>query len=806
MLLFKTKCHTKNFTLAWISFLLLIFILSFYNFSIAQTISLKGKITDQKSNLPVQGAAVFVSNNLFTYTNGDGEYIITGLTQSMYEVKVGCLGYNAISLKLNIDSNFVRKDFQLEPSLIELDEVVVSTNRTENYLRNSPFAELVVDKEEIQTRPSVSLPDILQNEPGISLVRDGIWGTELSIRGLSRENIVTLINGNRIVTSTDIAARLSMVDLNDIDRVEVIKGASSSIYGSGATGGIINIITKSPQYYNNFSLNGNVLAEYNTVNDLSVFSGSLFSGGSIWSAKISGSYRDAQNIQTPIGELKNSQFEDYTFSGAFNISPFDNQKLEIDYQNFKANDVGIPGSTVFPDNADVRYPYEFRELISAGYSIQNISKTFYKLSAKYSYQLIERSVENIPHIVQNIPASGNNPARRVSVLKITPSADHKNNNAQLQGNFWLFDNHNLIAGLDYWDRSYNGERERYQLIEVLDSTGNVVSVTNRITGEKPIPNSNFSSLGIFAQDEFKLFGDKLSSTIGLRYDYIKISADETLNPVYTITNGNLDTTPPGQVVLWEGTETNNSSYSGNIGFIYSLFSDLDLTLGLGSSFRSPSLEERFQYIDQGSVVRVGNPELEPEKGLTTDFGIRYYANNLKIISNIFYSYYNDLVTEVPGTYDGRNALIKTNIGEARIYGFDFRTDYNFWKDFIFYTTISYVEGDDLTNDGYLPQIPAPNGNVGFKFGLFEYLNTDIYMTLFAEQNDVAEGEITTPGYAVFNFLLNTVSLKFSNIGLRLYSGVENLFDKEYRNHLSTTRGSITIEPGRNIFVKLAIDF
>ncbi len=145
------------------------------------------------------------------------------------------------------------------------------------------------------------------------------------------------------------------------------------------------------------------------------------------------------------------------------------------------------------------------------------------------------------------------------------------------------------------------------------------------------------------------------------------------------------------------------------------------------------------------------------------------------------------MTEVPGTYDGRNALIKTNIGEARIYGFDFRTDYNFWKDFIFYTTISYVKGDDLTNDGYLPQIPAPNGNVGFKFGLFDYLNTDIYLTLFAEQNNVAEGEITTPGYAVFNFLLNTIPIKFSSISFRIYSGVENIFDKAYRNHLSTTQ-------------------
>lgn len=782
---------------------LILFIAQFVN---GQSSVLTGKIIDSKNENNIQGASVFISFNYFTYTNGNGEYRIDGLSQGLHEIKISCLGYKPLSTQIKIDSTSLQKDFQLEPSLIELDEVVVSTNRTENYLRNSPFAELVIDNDEIQKRPAVSLADILQNEPGISLVRDGIWGTELNIRGLSRENIVTLINGNRIVTSTDIAARLSMIDLNDIDRVEVIKGASSSIYGSGATGGIVNIITKSPQFYNKFSLNGNVSGEYNTVNDLSIFSGSFLGGSSVWSAKISGSYRNAKNIQTPIGELKNSQFEDYTFSGALNIYPFDNHKLILDYQLFRADNVGVPGASVFPDNADVRYPFERRQLISAGYDIQNISKTFYKLSAKYSYQLINRDVENIPHTVQNIPASGNNPARRISVLKITPGADHKNNNAQLQGNFWLFDDHNLVAGLDYWDRSYNGERERYQLIEILDSNGNVVNTTNRVVGEKPIPNSKYSSLGIFAQDEFKLFDDKLSTTIGLRYDYINISAEETLNPLYVITNGNLDTTPPGQEVLWESTEANNSSYSGNLGFIYSVFTDLDLTLGLGSSFRSPSLEERFQYIDQGSVVRVGNPELNPEKGLTTDFGIRYYSNNLKIISNVFYSYYNDLVTEVPGTFDGRNALIKTNIGEARIYGFDFRTDYNFWKDFIFYSTISYVKGDDLTNNGYLPQIPAPNGNFGFKFGLFDYLNTDIYLTLFAEQNDVAEGEIATPGYAVFNFLLNTVPIKFSSISFRIYSGIENIFDKSYRNHLSTTRGSITIEPGRNIFVKLAVEF
>jgi len=785
--------------------ILLFLVLAAIEFISGQSFTLKGKITSLENGLPIQGAAVFISYGSFAYSNAEGFYSLAGLNSGKYQIKVSSLGYKSISTEIENNSDQV-KDFTLPPSAIELDEVVVSTNRTENYLRNSPFAESLIGKEEIQTRPSFSLPDILQNEPGVSLLRDGVWGTEVSIRGLNRENVITLIDGSRIATSTDVAARLSLINLNDVERVEVIKGASSSIYGSGATGGIVNIITKSPQLYEKFSLNGNVIIEYNTVNDLSVFGGSLYSGSSFWSTKLSGNYRKANNTQTPRGELLNSQFEDYSFSGALNIFPIDNHKLKIDYQLFRAENVGIPGSSVFPEQALVTYPFERRELFSAGYEIQNISNTFYKLSAKYSYQLINRDVENIPYIVQNIPASGGNPARRVSVLKITPSADHKNNNATLQGNFWLFDSHNLAAGIDYWDRSYKGERERYQLIEVLDSAGNVVSTTNQITGEIPVPNSKYRSLGIFAQDEFKLFDDRLSTTLGLRYDFINITAEKTLNPVYTITNGVLNTNPPNQNVLWDSTDTNNSSYSANLGLIYSLFSSLDLTLGLGSSFRSPSLEERFQYIDQGIVVRVGNPELKPEKGQSVDFGIRYYSDNLKIISSFFYSHFHDLVVEIPGMYEGRNALIKTNIGEARIYGFDFSADHNFWRDYIFYTTASYVKGDDITADGNLPEIPPLNGRIGLKLSFLEYMQTDVSSTIFAEQNDVAEGEITTPGYAIFNLFLNTVPIKLSSLSFRIYSGVENIFDKAYQNHLSTTRGSITIEPGRNIFLKLAVDF
>ncbi len=788
-----------------INSLLLISLLIIGN-TAAQNIILTGKVSDSKNGSAIRGAAVFISYDYLTYTNNEGYYSINNIPNGIYKIKVSHLGYKPAYVKMNINSSSKLKNFTLDPSPIELDEVMVKTDRMGRYLRNSPYSELLISKEQIESKPFQSLSDALKKEPGISLLRDGIWGTEVSIRGLNRENIVALIDGSRIVTSTNIAARLSMFNLSDIERIEIIKGASSSIYGSGAAGGIINIITKRLHVYDKFSMNGYLSGGFNSVNNLSSWSGLLYSGNTFWSSKFSGSYRKAQNIQTPAGELKNSQFEDYSFSGALNIIPFRNNLLKLNYQLFKARDVGIPGASVFPGNAEVSYPNEKREFVSAGYEIQNISKVLYKLTANYSYQFIERNVENIPHIVQNIPADGTTPSRRVSILKITPGADHKNNNLQIQGYLMLSGNNNFVLGLDYWDRSYNGHRKKYQLIEVLNPQGNVNNTTTKIIGEKPLPDSKFKSIGIFIQDDAELMKDKLTATFGARVDKIIVNGDKTLNPVYEIVNGKVDYSPPGQKIIWDKIEIADNSYSGNIGLKYSITHDLDFTLSLGSSFRFPSLEERFQYIDQGSFIRVGDPNLKPEKGNSADLGIRYYTANLKIVSSLFFNYFKDLVTEVPGIFDGRNAYIKTNINRARMYGFDFHVEYNFYYTSIFYATASYVKGDDITAKGNLPEIPPLNGNIGIKFELPEKIHADFSSIIFAAQNMTAAGEITTPGYAYFNFFVSSGQIYLDPIDLSITAGIENIFNKAYRNHLSTTRGFITLEPGRNFLIKLITKF
>lgn len=782
-----------------------IILILFCSSAFAQKSSLEGTVSDSKTREPVDRAVVSLSNNIITYTNTAGQYSINGLDNGKYRVKISRLGYIPVTDTIEIIDN-MQKNFTLESTPIEFDEVIVSTPRFEGYLRDSPYSVLLFSREKMEERSFESLPEALKTEPGISLISEGAWGSELNIRGLSRENVVALIDGSRIATSTDVAARFSLVDMNDIENVEIIKGASSSIYGSGATGGIVNIITKSSRFRDTPSFNGNISSGYNTVNGLSTTSASLYGGGPVWASKIAASYRKAGNISTPAGEIKNSQFEDYSLSGDLRIGLFTDHKILLNYQLFKAVNVGIPGSYIFPSNADIRYPDEKREFVSAGYEIRNLTSDFYKLSLKYSYQAIARDVENIPHIVQEIPAGPGTPAKRVSVLKIAPEADHINNNLQLQGNFLLYENNNLVAGLDYWDRSYKGFRNKYQLIEVLNDQNEVVNTINKTIGEMPLPDSKYRDYGFYLQDDQEIIKDRLSLSLGARLDLINIEGEKTLNPVYEIVNGVINYTPAGQQTIWEKKDINDKAYSANLGVKYSFNPRLDLTLSLGYSFRSPSLEERFQYIDQGSYIRLGNPALKSERGRSADLGFRYYQADFKFVSSFFFNYFTGLVSERSGVFEDRPAFIKTNIGEARLYGFDLRADYNMYQDLTLHSVLSYVRGEDITANGSLPEIPPLNGNIGLEYKFFEILSTQLTAEIYSAQNDIAPFEISTPGYALFNFSIHAEPALIPGYRLRIFAGIENLLDKNYRDHLSTLRGSITADPGRNFYVKFAADF
>jgi hemoglobin/transferrin/lactoferrin receptor protein len=761
------------------------------------------EVKDASNKEPIAGAIVFLQNRYY-YTSTQGTISISGLKQDEYKIKIYNIGYTTYSGVVRLEAKGARLAVELVPSPVRFEDIIVSSRRRESIVSESPYSEAAVGREHLSERQFLSVPDAIAPLPGVNIVREGAWGNEINIRGLSRQNVVTLIDGVRLETATDISARLSLVDLNDLERVEIIKGAASSLYGTGATGGIVNIVTRRGDFTDKLRLRGSFSGGYNSVNNMPSTGASVYLSSSNWVIQTSGSYRKAENIQTPLGELKNSMFEDYNLSSVVKVMPAEGHLAEVNFQRFKATNVGIPGGLgVFPVNAEVRYPFELREMISAGYRVNDISDAVRNISLKYSYQNIVREVENIPNQVRNIPATGTAPASRVTVLKITPGANHYFNGINLNSQIILGE-HLLNTGVDYWSRRYSGERERFRRIEILDTAGNVVNVNNQMIMEKPLPDSKYESIGYYLQDDFYL-SSRLLITAGGRFDRINISGEETLNPLYEINNGVLNPAPAGQRIIWRENKTHNISFSGNGGALYSVTKNLDLRFTAGYAFRSPSLEERFQYIDQGGLLRLGNPELKPEIGKTFDGGVRYNSASLSANGTLFFNYFNDLVVDKPTMYEGSAATVKENVGEARLYGFEIQIYYNL-RDILISGSGAYVKGEDITGGNPLPQIPPLNGLIEVTSTLGDYLKGRIGVNYFLDQRNTSPGEMETAGYILLNLTLQSGVFSTGMISASISAGVENLLNKEHRNHLSTARGNQTIEPGRNIFVRLNLNW
>ncbi len=743
-----------------------------------------------------------------TTTNKEGKFKFNKIPGGLYEILFSYVGYKSLKLSIKIDTNSIKSlEINLSPSPIRLGEVRVYSAKTISPLNNIPVPADVVLNNKIKNGNPVSVPDVLKNEPGLALGRDGIWGTQLSIRGLSKSSIVTMIDGNRLETATDLAAALSLIDLNDVNRIEVIKGAASSLYGTGALGGIVNIITKSGSFNKNFSIKGNAASSYSTVNDEGMGNLSLEADAPVWYARINSTLRKADNINTPRGILNNSQYADNNISFSAGVLPFKNHEISLKYQNYFAKNVGIPGGNLlFPANALVTYPVEQRQMFSAEYSIKNITHALTNLSAKYFYQDIYRDVKNIPYLTKYITTPAGLPNKKMMVQEITPHAHHYTNGLQAESKWILNDNNYLVLGFDGWQRNLDSRREKHILIQNVDkNTQTVLSSINQVIGERPIPESKFQSMGLYAQDEWNIVANKLKLILGGRADKINISNKQLYNPVYIIVNGVTNNNPPDSL-QWNAANINNYSWSANFGLSYLLQKGLSLNFSTAHSFRSPSLEERYQFIDLGNVIELGNPNLNPEKGYFFDSGIKYWNDNLSLSFDLFYNYIADLVVQKSGIYDGRAALINSNVGKAVLYGFDGSLDFNFYKNIILYCTASFVRGRNIEDNLNLPQIPPLNGIVGIKAPVTEFINFNFSSTIFSAQNKIAPGEISTPGYVYFDLYLSSKEFYLTGVAYQLFAGVENLTNKAYRNHLATNRGSVTVEPGRNIFIKAVVGF
>ena len=337
-------------------------------------------------------------------------------------------------------------------------------------------------------------------------------------------------------------------------------------------------------------------------------------------------------------------------------------------------------------------------------------------------------------------------------LIVTPHAVHTTTNFQTESKLCPFINHLLVVGAEAWERQLESEREKDFLNQ------------NKIVGDLPIPASRFFSAGIYAQDEWTMVPNELNVTLGARYDLIHVSNDKAYNPEYVIISGILHTNTEASTILWNSGSAHDESWSGNAGLHYALSSHLDLTFLAATAFRSPSLEERYQYLALGNGrVKVGNPNLQPERSFCLNVGDRVHTEESSIQMDFFLNQLTNLITTVPGTFEGVPALLDTNIGKARLYGYEISGELELTTWSVLKTFLAYVRGEDTRNNPNLPQIAPLNGQVEWN-GYFRQVGTLIVSCSGdASQKNLASGETSTAGYAVVDISVASISWNLAGI-------------------------------------------
>ena len=281
--------------------------------------SLKGVITDQQSQATLPGANIYFPDlKKGSTTDLDGFYEIKDLPAGSFLVEVSYLGYSTKLIKTAINGE-ITLDAELEPTAAEMSEVVITGTSLSTERKLNPIPTIVINKFSSYENSASNIIDAISKQPGISQITTGPSISKPVIRGLGYNRVVVLNNNERQEGQQWGDEHGIEIDEYAIDKVEIIKGPGSLVYGSDAMAGVINFIQ--PQPVDEGKIIGNIQSNYQTNNNLVALSG--MTAGNInsinWLARVTG--KKAGNYQNAYdGKVFNSGFNELAFTASAGIS------------------------------------------------------------------------------------------------------------------------------------------------------------------------------------------------------------------------------------------------------------------------------------------------------------------------------------------------------------------------------------------------------------------------------------------------------------------------------------------------------
>jgi len=230
----------------------------------AESYLIDGKIFDADTGDPLSFANIyFHQTDIGCVSDVSGYFKMDKVPFQSATLVVSVIGYQTLKQDVKFPIK-VPLELGLKKELIEMSSIVVTGTRTERYLKDVPITTQVIKGEKLQRMGAQDVSSVLSEITGIAVVENQ-FGTGVEIGGFDADHILVMIDGMRMIGRTNGQLDISQIAVDQIERIEIVKGAASAIYGSEAMGGVVNIITKQPEKEFTSSIYGDI-GSFNRIN------------------------------------------------------------------------------------------------------------------------------------------------------------------------------------------------------------------------------------------------------------------------------------------------------------------------------------------------------------------------------------------------------------------------------------------------------------------------------------------------------------------------------------------------------------
>ena len=700
-------------------------------------------------------------------------------------------------------------------------EVVTVVGKLPQPLREAAAAVSVVTAEEIEAAVAFDLRDALRDEPGVSFARDpNRFGTgSPTVRGLG---------GNRVLVETDgvPAAKTFSIgnfsntgrqfaDLGVVERIEVLRGPASSLYGSDAIAGVIAITTINPSDLLGPDLDLALRARAgHASDDHSVFGGfTAAARAGPFESLLAYARREGKELEHAGGSPPANP-RDYhsdallarTVFAGFGpplrlTAEWNNRRNGTDVDSLELSG-GRFANTIFMQGDD--FVESLRLVLDQDFERPGRTGT-----GQWRIYWNETEFRQLTHEERRAAPPATPPlsierefhyVERVTGAEFLLAAEFETGAGP----------HRAVGGLEFSETRITERRDGLQTN--LTTGGTTSTILGEALPVRDFPISQVQETGLYIQDEFRPGGGHWSLIPALRADRYRLMP--LVDAMYAADN---PTSPPVHI--------SQDSLSPKLGLGWRMRDDVTLFLQYAHGFRSPPFDDVNIGLDlpQFNTRAIPNPDLEPERSDSIELGLRFSGAALAGTLSLYDSRYRDFIESrvnigaEPGT--GTTLFQSRNIASARIYGVEAALDLAFgaWRPALSSwsgrVAFGWAVGRDTVRDRPLNSIDPPRGLLGLRYEMPSGdLDVGLDVSLVAAKHDVDESAaplFKPGGYAVADLKLHWRL----NERIAVNAGLFNLADRACYEW-ATVRGHAPTdpllhlyrEPGRNFAITIAATF